>query len=64
MPGYEKIESLKNGGSWGKFWWKTGGFEWVEHLTQNLTIIPNQPRARHDPRAGPGQARDPILSGP
>ena len=29
MPGYEEIESLKNGGSWGKFWWKTGGFEWV-----------------------------------
>ena len=30
MPGYEQIESLKNGGSWGKFWWKTCGFEWVK----------------------------------
>ena len=30
MPAYEKMESLKNGGSWGKFWWKTCGFEWVK----------------------------------
>ncbi len=30
MPGYEKMESLTNGGSWGKFWWKTCGFEWVK----------------------------------
>ena len=29
MPGYEKIESLKNGGSWGQFCWKTCGFERV-----------------------------------
>ena len=29
MPAYKKIESLKNGGSWGKFRWKTCGFEWV-----------------------------------
>ena len=26
----QKMESLKNGGSWGKFWWKTCGFEWVK----------------------------------
>ena len=30
MPGYEKIESLKNGGSWGQFCWKTCGFERVK----------------------------------
>ena len=30
MPGYEQMESLKNGGSWGKFWWKTCGCEWVK----------------------------------
>ena len=34
MPGYEKMESLKNSGSWGKFWWKTCGFEWVKCLYQ------------------------------
>ena len=34
MPGYEQIESLKNGGSWGKFWWKTCGFEWVNALPE------------------------------
>ena len=28
MPAYKKMESLENGGSWGKFWWKTCGFEW------------------------------------
>ena len=27
MPGYEKIESLKNCGSWGQFCWETCGFE-------------------------------------
>ena len=32
MPGYEKIESLKNGGSWGQFCWKTCGFERVKSL--------------------------------
>ena len=32
MPGYGKMESLKNGGSWGKFWWKTCGFEWVKFI--------------------------------
>ena len=31
MPAYKKMESLKNGGSWGKFWWKTCGFEWVKN---------------------------------
>ena len=36
MPGYEKIESLKNGGSWGQFCWKTCGFERV-----NLHYLPN-----------------------
>ena len=36
MPGYEKIESLKNGGSWGQFCWKTCGFERVKiHLTEH-----------------------------
>ena len=34
MPGYEKMESLKNGGSWGKFWCKTCGFERVKWDTQ------------------------------
>ena len=34
MPGYEQIESLKNGGSWGKFWWKTCGFEWVNGFNE------------------------------
>ena len=38
MPGYEKMESLKNGGSWGKFWWKTCGFERVNSLSLSLVI--------------------------
>ena len=39
MPGYEQIESLKNCGSWGKFCWKTCGFERVNpasHISENL----------------------------
>ena len=34
MPGYEKIESLKNGGSWAQFCWKTCGFERVINALQ------------------------------
>ena len=38
MPGYEKIESLKNGGSWGQFCWKTCGFERVNGLMADTLI--------------------------
>ena len=38
MPGYEEIESLKNGGSWAKFWWKTGGFEWVKSVSLSVDV--------------------------
>ena len=44
MPGYEKIESLKNGGSWGQFCWKTCGFERVKalpHVTISSTMVFN-----------------------
>ena len=39
MPGYEKIESFKNGGSWGKFWWKTCGFERVNLKKLRRVVI-------------------------
>ena len=39
MPGYEKIESLKNGGSWGQFCWKTCGFERVKLLDVTTVVM-------------------------
>ena len=50
MPGYEKIESLKNGGSWGKFWWKTCGFERVNTVLSSR-ILPREklPSTFHNP---------------
>ena len=34
MPGYGKFESMKNGGSWGQFCWKTCGSEKVKSALQ------------------------------
>ena len=40
MSGYEKMESLKNGSSWGKFWWKTCGFECVkDHIFFSIWLF-------------------------
>ena len=39
MPGYEKIESLKNGGSWGQFCWKMCGFERVNRARNTDIVI-------------------------
>ena len=47
MPAYKKMESLKNGGSWGKFWWKTCGFEWVKSVDVRrlqVAILARSPR--------------------
>ena len=41
MPAYKKMESLKNGGSWGKFWWKTCGFEWVKCYPKEAATTKN-----------------------
>ena len=42
MPGYEKIESLKNGGSWGQFCWKTCGFERVKRHVTNFFFFKSE----------------------
>ena len=52
MPGYEKIESLKNGGSWGKFWWKTCGFERVNNQIEHFILLARVVQAFGHKRCG------------
>ena len=42
MPGYEKFESMKNGGSCGQFCWKMCGSEKVNKPSVRLVAIVTQ----------------------